>query len=69
MIKNNIELDLKTKMIENSVTQKMIAEELNVSVAYVNKIVKKREQIMNKTFVAMLEQLGYDVELKYVRRK
>ena len=34
-----------------------------------NKIVRSKEQIMNKTFLAMMEDLGFDVELHYVERK
>ena len=68
MLLNNIEMDLKTRMIEDSTTQTELAEKLRVSVAYVNRITKGREQIVNKTFIAMMEQLGYDVELNYVKR-
>ena len=32
------------------------------------RIVKNKEQIVNKTFIAMLEQLGYDVKLTYVKK-
>jgi plasmid maintenance system antidote protein VapI len=68
MLQNNIEMDLKTRLIEDSKTQTELAEKLNVSIAYVNRIIKGREQIVNKTFIAMMEQLGYDVELNYVKR-
>lgn len=69
MLQNNIEMDLKMRMIEDSVTQTELADRLGISVAYVNRITKGREQIVNKTFVRIMEQLGYDVELTYVRRK
>ena len=36
--------------------------------SYVSRIVKSKEHIVNKTFIAMMEQLGYDVELTYVKR-
>lgn len=68
MLKNNIELDIKTKCIEQSTTQAQIAEHICASPSYVNKIVRSKEQIMNKTFLAMMEALGYDVELHYVER-
>jgi len=29
---------------------------------------KGREQIVNKTFVKMMDELGYDVELTYKRK-
>ena len=36
--------------------------------AYVNRITKGREQIVNKTFVKMMDELGYDVELTYKKK-
>ena len=69
MLQNNIEMDMKMRMIEDSVTQTELAERLGISVAYVNRITKGREQIVNKTFIRIMEQLGYDVALTYVRRK
>ena len=69
MLRNNVELDLKTKFIEEGTTQTEIAETIGVSLPYVNRITKGREQIVNKTFVKIMDELGYDVELTYVRRK
>lgn len=69
MIKNNIELDVKIKCIENGTTQAKIADELNTTRSYVNRLIKKQDGVVNKTFVKMLESLGYDIELKYVKRK
>jgi transcriptional regulator with XRE-family HTH domain len=68
MLTNNIELDLKTRMIEEGVTQTEIAEGLGVSIPYVNRIIRGREHIVNKTFVKMMDELGYDVELTYKRK-
>ncbi|EOS75345.1 hypothetical protein C817_04480 [Dorea sp. 5-2] len=69
MLRNNIELDIKTKCIEQSTTQAKIAENIGTSPSYVNKIVRSKEQIMNKTFLAMMEDLGFDVELHYVEKE
>ena len=68
MLQNNIEMDLKMRMIEGSTTQTELAEKLGVSVAYVNRITKGREQIVNKTFVRIMDELGYDIELTYTRK-
>ena len=35
MIQNNIELDLKTKLIESGTTQTEVAEKVGVSLAYI----------------------------------
>ena len=69
MLLNNIEIDIKTKCIEASTTQAEIASRIGTSAPYVSRIVKAKEKIVNKTFLAMLEVLGYDVELTYVKRK
>lgn len=42
MLTNNIELDLKTRMIEEGVTQMEIAEGLGVSIPYVNRIYSRQ---------------------------
>lgn len=69
MIKNNIELDVKVKCIENATTQAKIAEDINTMKSYVNRIIKKQDGVVNKTFVQMMEALGYDIELTYVKRE
>ena len=69
MIKNNIELDVKVKCIENATTQAKIAEDIITTKSYVNRIIKKQDGVVNKTFVQMMEALGYDIELTYVKRE
>ncbi|MCY7190901.1 helix-turn-helix transcriptional regulator [Streptococcus gallolyticus] len=68
MIKNNIEVDVKVKCIEEGKTQAQIAEEIKTSSQYVNRIIKKSDGVVNKTFVQIMENLGYDIELTYVKR-
>lgn len=67
MLKNNIETDVKVKCIEADITQAKLAEEIDTTPQYVNRLIKKNE-VVNNTFVKMMEALGYDVELKYVKR-
>lgn len=69
MVKNNIELDVKTKCIEQGKTQVNLAEEIETTKAYVNRVIKKQDGVVNQTFVKMMEALGYDIELRYVERK
>ena len=68
MLQNNVELDLKTRMLDGGMTQTEVADKLGVSLSYVNRIAKGHEQIVNKTFVKILDELGYDVELTYVKK-
>lgn len=69
MLKNNIEVDVKVKCIENEITQAQLAEMIGTTGQYVNRIIKKKDGVVNKTFVQMLEALGYDIELAYVKRE
>ena len=68
MLVNNIELDVKTKCIEENKTQNQIAEEVGTSAAYVSRIVNSKENIVNKTFIAIMESLGYNVRLTYEKK-
>lgn len=68
MVKNNIEVDVKIKCIENETTQAQLAEDVGTTGQYVNRIIKKNVGVVNRTFVQMLAVLGYDIELTYVKR-
>ena len=69
MIKNNIEVDVKVKCIETGFTQAQLADIIGTTGQYVNRIIKKQDGVVSKTFVQMLEALGYDIELTYVKKK
>lgn len=69
MILNNIELDIKVKCIENGTNQVEIADELGTTSTYVNRIVKKKDGLVNKTFVNIMEALGYDIQMTYIKRE
>ena len=69
MIKNNIEIDVKVKCIEAGKTQALLGEAVGTTGQYVNCIIKKQDGLVNKTFVQMMDALGYDIELTYVKRE
>jgi transcriptional regulator with XRE-family HTH domain len=69
MIKNNIELDAKVKCLEAGLTQQQLGEKIGTTGQYVNRIIKKKDGLVNKTLVQMMEALGYDIELNYVKRE
>ena len=68
MLRNNIEIDVKVKCIEAGKTQAQLAQEISTTGQYVNRIIKKREGVINNTFMQMMEALGYDIVLQYVKR-
>lgn len=69
MIKNNIELDVKVKCIEQGTTQTEIAENIGTTKSYVNRVIKKSDGVINKTYVQIMESLGYDIKLVYVKKE
>ncbi|ADK13412.1 helix-turn-helix transcriptional regulator [Clostridium ljungdahlii] len=69
MVLNNIEKDIKMKCLENDTTQMGLAEKIGKTGQYINRIVKKNDGVLNKTFVQIMEGLGYDIELIYVKRE
>ena len=69
MVKNNIEIDVKVKFREEHKTQADIAKIVGTPASYVNKLIRRDEGVVNNTFVKMLEALGYDIELHYVKRE
>lgn len=69
MVTNNIELDVKVKCLEAGMTQQQVGESIGTTGQYVNRIIKKKDGLVNKTFVEMLEALGYDIELTYVKHE
>lgn len=69
MLLNNIELDVKTRCIEEKISQQKVGEDIGTSGTYVSRLINHPEKIVNKTFLAMMERLGYDVRLTYEKRK
>ena len=46
MVKNNLELDVKVKCIENNVTQTQLAETIGTTKSYVNRVIKKQDGVV-----------------------
>ena len=69
MVKNNVEIDIKVMCIEAGTTQAKLAQEINTTPAYVNRVIRQKETVVNRTFTSMVEALGYDIQLTYVKRE
>lgn len=69
MVKNSIDKDVKIKCLEEDLTQAQLAEKIGTTAPYVSKIINKPDGVVNKTFVQMLEGLGYDIRLVYEKRE
>ncbi len=68
MLKNNLELDIKVKAVQAQMTQAKLANAIGITPSYANRLIKNNENLVNKTFIKILETLGYDILLTYVKR-
>ena len=66
---NNFELDVKMKCLEEDMTQQQLGEAIGSTGQYVKRVKKKKEGIVNKTFVEMMNALGYDITLIYTHKR
>lgn len=66
---NNFELDVKMKCLEEDMTQQQLGEAIGSTGQYVNRMMKNKDGIVNKTFVKMMDALGYDITLTYTRKR
>ena len=69
MLKNNVEVDVKVKCIEEGMTQAKIAEEIETSPQYISRLIKSNDKIVNQTFIRAMETLGYDIKIVYEKRE
>ena len=69
MVLNNIEIETKVKCLEAGLTQEQLGVKVGTTGQYVNRIIKKKDGLVNKTFVEMMEALGYDITITYTPRK
>ena len=68
MVKNNVEIDIKVMCIEAGISQTKLAQKIDTTPAYVNRVIRQKETVVNRTFISMVEALGYDIQLTYVKR-
>lgn len=68
MVKNNIEVDVKVKLLEAGKTQQQLGEEIGTTGQYISRILKKNGGIVNDTFVKMMDALGYNIVLTYEKK-
>ena len=68
MVKNNFEIDVKVKCIENGTTQAQIAKDIHTSKEYVNKVIKKQEGIVYLIYVKSSRAFTYYQVGFYVKR-
>ena len=67
MLWNNVKADIKVSYIDGDFSQEKLVEEIVCSIPYIIRFIGDSEKIVNKTFIQLMEKLGYDVELTYIK--
>lgn len=63
-----MEIDVKVKCLEEGIIQAQFAEMISTSASYVSRFINKKDGIINKAFVKMLDKPGYGIRLTYVKK-
>ena len=64
MIRNNMKVDIRTKMLEEGMNTVDLSKEMKVS-TYCTSNLTRGLGAINKNFVRMMEVLGYDIQLSF----
>ena len=56
-------------MISQGSNEAQLAEMVGTSAPYISRLINKQDGIVNKTFVEMLDKLGYDIQITYVKKE
>ena len=60
---------ISVRCLDERVTQAQLAEMVGTSAPYISRLINKKDGIVNKVFVEMLEKLGYDIQITYVKKE
>jgi transcriptional regulator with XRE-family HTH domain len=67
MIKTDIQKEMKKLCIDEGTTLTEVAEKIDTSKQYMSRVLGKGT-LVNAKLVEALEALGYDIEIKFVKR-
>ena len=69
MVLNDFKSEIMAKCAESGETQTSVACAIGTTGQYINKLTNGGTVLVNRMFVKMMEELGYDVIIQYVRRE
>lgn len=67
MIKTNIQNEVKKLCIDEGITLSELAEKCDTSKQYVSRLLGKTG-LVNPMLVKLAEELGYDIEVNFIKR-
>ena len=68
MLINDTTKDFKKLLIDVGMNQTSLAEKVGTSKQYVNRLLNADKDVVNGMFLKLVEAMGYDIEVHYVKR-
>ena len=68
MLKSDVKKDIRKLLIDEDMTQAEMAVKAGTSPQYANRLLNSGD-IVNGMFVRLVEAMGYDIEIRYVKRE
>lgn len=69
MLKSDITKDIKIKQIERGVTNRALAEKLEVTDKYIGRVINNGEKLIDRRLIKIMDILGYDIEITYTKQE
>ena len=69
MLKTDVTLDIKKILLEENISQSEISREMSLSQQRINDIINGRGRFVNHKLIEIMEVVGYDIELNFVKRQ
>ncbi|MBQ3257152.1 MAG: XRE family transcriptional regulator [Oscillospiraceae bacterium] len=67
MIKTNLQKEVKKLCIDENTTLTELANQIGTTKQYVSRLLVNNN-LVNKMFVRLVEELGYDIEIQFIKR-
>ena len=68
MLKSDVKKDIRKLLIDEDMTQAEMAVKAGTSAQYANRLLNSKD-VVNGMFVKLVEAMGYDIEIRYVKRE
>lgn len=67
MIKTNLQNEVKKLCIDENTTLTELADRADTTKQYVSRLLGN-DNLVNKMFIRLVEELGYDIEVRFIKR-
>ena len=66
MLRNNIPKEIDMLRVSDGISQRQLADKMQVSQSYITRI-KKKSRFVSTALLCLMEAMGYDIQLHYIK--